>query len=89
LTQLKTCRTYRPSKRGAGYVPTVRQAAVAIAGHTKFHPDDKEGERRLREQLAEVKITTYIEKVIANSPPLSDEAKARIASLLNGGARDD
>ena len=51
------------------------QLAVAC----RHHPDQAEDRRR---DLAEAKITDYVEKVLAQAPPLSDEQRTRLAELL-------
>jgi hypothetical protein len=53
----------------------------------RHHPDQVEGRRR---DLAEAKIADYIEKVLAQRPPLTNEQRNRLAELLRpvraGGA---
>ena len=45
----------------------------------RHHPDQIEQRRR---ELAEAKITDYVEKVLAAAPPLTDDQRARLAALL-------
>jgi hypothetical protein len=55
-------------------------------GHaTRNHPEQVEDRRR---DLAEAKITDYIETVLAQAPPLSDEQRNRLAELLRPARRD-
>ena len=67
---------------------TAQQVRVAIARHVQRHSDDVEGERRLRAKLAEIRITEFVEKVVAASPPLPAESADRIAALLRGPSDD-
>lgn len=58
-----------------------------LAAAVRHHPDQVEGRRR---DLAEAKIADYIEKVLAQRPPLTNEQRNRLAELLRpvraGGA---
>jgi hypothetical protein len=40
---------------------------------------------RARQELAEAKIREFVERVVAQAPPLSDEQLTRLASLFRGG----
>jgi hypothetical protein len=40
-----------------------------------------------RQELAAAKLTAYIEKVVAEAPPLTDEQRDRIAVLLRPGIK--
>ena len=49
-------------------------------GHaTRHNPEQIEDRRR---DLAEAKIADYIERVLAEAPPLTDEARSRLGELL-------
>lgn len=39
-----------------------------------------------RRDLAVAKIAQYVERVVAEAPPLTDEQRERLAGLLNGAA---
>ncbi len=39
-----------------------------------------------RRDLAAAKIAQYIERVVADAPPLTDSQRSRLAALLTGGA---
>jgi hypothetical protein len=45
----------------------------------RHYPDQVEDRRR---DLAEAKIADYIERVLAEAPPLTDEQRAKLAELL-------
>lgn len=64
--------------------PDLRRA-VARAGHAAAYGDPDKIEQT-RRALAEERIAAYIEKVVAESPPLSDEQRDRLAVLLHGAA---
>jgi hypothetical protein len=52
---------------------------LARASH---HPVDPVRIEELRRELAEAKITDYVEKVLATAPPLTAEQRTRLAELL-------
>lgn len=64
--------------------PTLaHRAQVAVA----VRRGDAEGERVARQNLAEAKVAKAINAAINAAPPLTTEARERLASLLqNGGA---
>ena len=69
-------------------VSTVQRASLDLARHYRHHPDDAEGLRERRRIVAETKITEYVRQIVSGSPPLSDEATARITALLRNGVSD-
>ena len=46
---------------------------------------DVEAERIARQNLSEAKVAKAIQDAIDAAPPLTPEARERLASLLNGG----
>lgn len=46
-----------------------------------------ERQAELRRNLTEAKLERAINEAVAAAPPLTDEQRARLASLLSGGAR--
>lgn len=50
----------------------------------------RRGDRAAAEEatrdLAAAKIAQYIERVVADAPPLTDSQRSRLAALLTGGA---
>lgn len=62
-----------------------RIAALQQAGASPNDPDLLDAQRRLRE----TRLADYIDRVLAQAPPLSDEQRVRLAELLrpvrNGG----
>lgn len=70
-------------------MPGLQSAATRVARAAKAR--DPIAEAAARRDLAEVKITTYVDNVLAQSPPLTDEQRVRLARLFhpmrgNGGA---
>lgn len=63
--------------------PSVKaRAQVGVAVRTK----NRALEVQARRDLAAAKIEAYVQKVVAEAPPLTSEQRARLAALLNGGA---
>lgn len=52
----------------------------------RHHRDDEAAVTAARQQLAVAKITEYIERVVAEAPPLTPEMRDRLALLLRGAA---
>ncbi|GAA1962861.1 hypothetical protein GCM10009798_23330 [Nocardioides panacihumi] len=63
--------------------PRVQKALSRVARATR-HPANVDPAEiaEARAALAEAKIQAYIEKAVAEAPPLSAERRARIARLL-------
>jgi len=55
------------------------KARNQLAVAHRHHPEKIEQRRR---ELAEAKITDYVEKVLAEAPPLTQEQRAKLAELL-------
>jgi hypothetical protein len=53
---------------------------------TEHRRKDRDGKRiaDLRQQIAEAKAEAFVRKALALAPPLSNDARARLASLLTG-----
>ena len=64
--------------------PKVRSAVARLAAADRHHPGDTEGRARLLAELDVARSETWLEKVIASAPPLSEEQAARLAALLHG-----
>ncbi len=64
--------------------PTLR-VAVARAGHAATTGDPERIERTRRDLAAE-RLASYIEKVVATAPPLTDDQQRRLTVLLRGTA---
>jgi hypothetical protein len=47
---------------------------------------DREKADQHRAEMAALRIEEYVERVLAKSPPLTDEQRERIADLLRRGA---
>jgi len=60
--------------------PELRRAASRAGTAVRYsHPDADEA----RADLAVLRITAYVEKVVAAAPPLSSDQRCRLASLLH------
>lgn len=46
---------------------------------------DAEAATEARRDLAAAKIAAYIEKVVAEAPPLSDEQRDRLSAIISAG----
>lgn len=58
-------------------------ARSAVARSVRNHKDPTPA----RQQLKEAKLTRWIDEALATAPPLTEEQRHRLASLLTGGAR--
>ena len=63
-------------------IPSVATARGRLAVSTRWHP--KENHSDLRRELAAAKLADYVARVVAEAPPLTEDQKHRIASLLGG-----
>lgn len=53
-----------------------------LANTARHHSDDTAKIEDARRALAEAKITDYVERVVAEAPPLTEEQRVRLAELL-------
>jgi hypothetical protein len=60
-------------------------ARAKHAGTVRHHGPDSPQAQNARRELAEAQITTYIERVVAEAPPLTPAQRDRISALLRGG----
>ncbi len=60
--------------------PTIRRLAAQKAAQSRW----KRASHKTASQLAEAQLADYIEKVVADAPPLSAAARSRLALLLGG-----
>ena len=60
-------------------------ARAKHAGTVRHHGPDSPQAQNARRELAEAQIATYIERVVAEAPPLTPEQRDRIAAILRGG----
>lgn len=58
----------------------IARAAIATAVRTKQDPTPA------RQALKEAKLTRWVREALDTAPPLSDEQRHRLASMLTGGA---
>ncbi len=63
--------------------PELRRATAKAGAAVRWRGPNAEGARR---DLAAERIAAYVERVLADAPPLDSEQKARLALLLHGGA---
>ena len=61
-----------------------RQVASTVALHCRHHPDEDRTE--LVRELNAARAEDWARSVAASAPPLNDEQRARIVSILLGGA---
>jgi hypothetical protein len=58
----------------------------------RWHGPDSRQAQDTKRDLAVANVTAYVERVIAEAPPLSDAQRGRLAELFrpvrNGGGRD-
>lgn len=64
--------------------PIVSRAVIDYAKACK-NPTGKATLAAARANLAAARIEDFIEKVLADAPPISDEQRSRLARLLTGG----
>lgn len=53
-----------------------------LAITARHHSDNPDRITEARRELAAAKIHDYVEKVLAQAPPLTDEQRTRLADLL-------
>lgn len=63
-------------------MPTKTPVAAAIAVARAAKNPDPAVEIAARRDLAEAKIAQYVERVLAQAPPLTGEQRTRLAELL-------
>lgn len=59
------------------------RAALGVASRRR----DAEAVARARQELASAKVEAYVEKALAEAPPLTDAQKDRLVSILSGVIR--
>jgi hypothetical protein len=62
-------------------------ARQRLGGTIRLNPDNPEKIASARRDLAAAKIADYVERVVSTAPPLTEDQRARIATLLSA-ARD-
>jgi hypothetical protein len=63
--------------------PQLRRASARAGAAVRWQGEDTRDARR---DLAAERIAAYVERVLADAPPLDAEQKARLSLLLHGGA---
>lgn len=53
-----------------------------LASVVRHHPSDRPRIQTARAALAEAKLADYIERVLREAPPLTDEQRVRLTDLL-------
>lgn len=66
----------------AGSALARTSSRLAVATRTR----DPEQIAEARREHVAAQIEAYIERVVAEAPPLTDAQRSRLATLLNGGA---
>ncbi len=62
----------------------VRTARARLAAATRHHSNSAHDD--LRRDLKAANLEEYVQRVVAQAPPLTQEQATRIAGLLRGGA---
>jgi hypothetical protein len=62
--------------------PSLRRSTTRAGGAVRWARPDADQARR---ELAAERISSYIERVLADAPPLTPEQRDRLAVLLAGG----
>ena len=65
-------------------LPTITKSRSRLALATKHR--DAEAATEARRDLAAAKVQQYIERTLAEAPPLTDAQRVTLARLLQGGA---
>ncbi|MCV7057273.1 hypothetical protein [Mycolicibacterium gilvum] len=58
-----------------------------LASVVRHHPADQPRINEARAALAEAKLADFIERVLGEAPPLTDEQRVRLTELLRPTAR--
>ena len=61
---------------------TTKQAAIHVARATRKHGAESVEVIDARRELATAKIAEYVQKIVAAAPPLTDEQRDRLATLM-------
>jgi hypothetical protein len=61
--------------------PSLRRSTARAGAAARWHKPDIEDARR---ELAAERISSFVQRVLADAPPLSDEQRDRLALLLCG-----
>jgi hypothetical protein len=64
---------------------SVNQARARRAGLSRGQHPDPERIRAAKRDLEAAKLEAYVQRVVAEAPPLTQEQASRIAGLLRGG----
>ncbi|WP_155850246.1 hypothetical protein [Arthrobacter sp. Br18] len=59
-----------------------RAARAKLAAASRHHPNKDHSQ--LQRELAAAKLEAYVEKIVADAPPLTTEQRARLAALFTG-----
>lgn len=78
------------SKHDSELTKRVAQKHSKVANAAKKAKKDPNAQAEVaqaRQELAEAKITEYVQRILATCEPLSADQRQRLAQLLNGGSR--
>jgi hypothetical protein len=64
--------------------PELHAAISALGAERRRKECDPARVERLYAQITEIKTREFIEKMLSTAPPLSDEARTRLAGLFGG-----
>ncbi len=62
--------------------PAVAKARAALGIHHRWHADDTAGLADRRRDFLTEKLAAYIERTLADAPPLTSDQRQRLTSLL-------
>lgn len=65
--------------------PTLASAHGRVAALKRHHPAEPARATTAERDLAAAKLAAYIDKVVAEAPPLTPAQRGRLAVLLRGG----
>lgn len=66
--------------------PAVAKARAALGIHHRWHPDDEDGLTERRRDFVTEKLAAYIERTLAEAPPLTAAQRERLSGLLHPSA---
>lgn len=58
------------------------QLRSKLATHVRYHPNDTQTHDEIRRDLRAARCEEYIEQVLAEDPPLTDDQRQRLVVML-------
>ncbi len=69
------------------YSRVVSQKRAALSNHVRWHPNDLDGHAERRREFVTEKLADFLQRTLADAPPLTDEQVTRLTTLLREAAR--